>query len=151
MKDYVKYIRSRVGHDKIILNAAGAIITKDDMILLQRRSDNGAWGLIGGILEMDETYHEGALREIKEETGLDVSLDYLVGIYHNFDMKWSSGDEAHCICAIFKASITNGEPRVDHESLELRFFKEDELPEVFAKAHQDAIKDFFKGVRNNVL
>lgn len=54
--DYVKYIRSMVGHNKIIMNASGAIIEKDGLILLQRRSDNGKWGLPGGIMEMDETY-----------------------------------------------------------------------------------------------
>ena len=60
-KDYVKYIRSMVGHNKIIMNASGAIIEKDGLILLQRRSDNGKWGLPGGIMEMDETYQEGKL------------------------------------------------------------------------------------------
>ena len=78
--DYVKYIRSMVGHNKIIMNASGAIIEKDGMILLQRRSDNGKWGLPGGIMEMDETYQEGAIREVKEETGLKIKKPILCGI-----------------------------------------------------------------------
>ena len=54
--DYIKMIRPLVGHQRIILNAAGAIITREDgKILLQRRSDNGNWSLIGGLMELDET------------------------------------------------------------------------------------------------
>lgn len=99
---------------------------------------------------MDETYHEGAIREVKEETGLDINLDYLIGIYHHKNCKWTSGDEAHVICACFKASIVSGELRKDHESLELRFFSKEELPEIASKDHQNAIRDYFLGVKNNI-
>lgn len=149
-KDYVKYIRSMVGHNKIIMNASGAIIEKDGLILLQRRSDNGKWGLPGGIMEMDETYQEGAIREVKEETGLDIKLDYLVGIYHNKNLKWPSGDKAHVICAVYKAHILSGDIQKDHESLELKFFSKDNLPEIAAIDHKNAINDFFNGVKNNI-
>lgn len=148
--DYVKYIRSRVGHDKIIMNASGAIVEKDNKILLQRRSDNGKWGLPGGIMEMGETYHEAAIREVKEETGLDISIDYLIGIYHNKDWQWASGDEAHVICAVFKAHIVSGELQKDLESLELKFFSEDELPEITSPDHKMAIYDFFSEIKNHV-
>ena len=148
--DYVKYIRSMVGHNKIIMNASGAIIEKDGMILLQRRSDNGKWGLPGGIMEMDETYQEGAIREVKEETGLDIKLDYLVGIYHNKSLKWPSGDKAHVICAVFKAHILSGDIQKDHESLELKFFSKDNLPEIAAIDHKNALNDFFNCIKNNI-
>ena len=67
-----------------------ALIIRDDQILFQRRTDNGRWGLIGGLLEMNETYEEAALREIREETGLEVRLDSFLGIFHNHDMVWSN-------------------------------------------------------------
>ena len=127
--DYIKMIRPLVGHQRIILNAAGAIITREDgKILLQRRSDNGNWSLIGGLMELDETFEQTALREIREETGLEVKLDYLVGVYHNRRAEWPNGDKAHVVCAVYKASILSGEPRIDEESLELRFFGKDEIP-----------------------
>ena len=53
--DYIQSIRPKLGHQKIILNCAGAVVERNGKILLQRRSDNGAWGLPGGILELDET------------------------------------------------------------------------------------------------
>lgn len=148
--DYVRYIRQMVGHNKIVMNAAGAIIVKDGKILLQRRSDNGKWGLIGGIMEIGETYRECALREIAEETGLEVRLGELVGIYHSPDHVFPNGDEAHVICAIYTAEILSGEPRIDEESLELRFFEPNEIPEIASDDHRQALGDYFAGLRNQV-
>ena len=54
--DYIHTLRPIIGHRKIILNAASVIIQRDGKVLLQRRSDNGEWGLIGGLLELNETY-----------------------------------------------------------------------------------------------
>lgn len=48
-EDYISYIRSKVGHDKIFLNFSAGILTDDQgRLLLQKRSDNGKWGLPGG-------------------------------------------------------------------------------------------------------
>ena len=116
--DYIKEIRKDIGHKKIILNSAGVVIVKDNKILLQRRKDNNKWGLIGGILELDETYLEAAIREVKEETGLDISIDYSLGIFHNHEMMWTSGDKAHIIGSYYVAHIVKGEPHIDEESYE---------------------------------
>ena len=140
-----------IGHRKIILNAASVIIQRDGKVLLQRRSDNGEWGLIGGLLELNETYEEAALREVREETGLEVRLDSFLGIFHNHNMVWSSGDQAHVITAFFTASIISGEPRIDEESLELRFFGLEEMPPLFAEDHRTALEAYFAGVRYPLL
>ena len=79
--DYSHELRSFIGPRKIILNCAGAVIVRDGKILFQRRTDNGRWGLIGGLLEMNETYEQAALREIREETGLEVRLDSFLHVY----------------------------------------------------------------------
>ena len=145
--DYIHELRRQIGSRKIILNAAGALIIRDGKILFQRRRDNGKWGLIGGLVEMNETYEQAALREIREETGLDVKLDSFLGIFHNHNMVWNNGDAAHVVSAMFTASIVSGEPRVDEESYELRFFGKDELPECFAEDHAAALEAYFSGVR----
>ena len=88
--DYVKSLRREIGSRKIILNCAGVLIVKDGMILFQRRSDNCLWGLVGGLLELDETYEAAAIREAREETGLAVRLTAFLGIFHNYDMMWSN-------------------------------------------------------------
>ena len=149
--DYIHELRKEIGSRKIILNCAGALIVRNEKILFQRRSDNGKWGLIGGLLEMNETYEEAALREIREETGLEVQLDSFLGIFHNHNMVWSNGDTAHVISAMFTASIVSREPRIDEESLELRFFGKEEIPEMFAEDHIATLNAYFRGVRYPLL
>ena len=149
--DYIKSIRPQLGHQKIILNCAGAVVCREGKILLQRRSDNAAWGLPGGILELDETYEDAAVREVREETGLTVRLTALLGIYHNYDMMWPNGDRAHTIGAIYTAEILSGEPRIDEESLELRFFVREELPDLCSPDHRAAVDAYYRGVRLPLL
>ena len=85
--EYVKQIRTKIGHDLLMLAGACVILENDrGQILLQQRS-SGKWGLPGGLLEIGETLEETAIREVKEETGLVVTdLKQL----HTF-----SGDFAH--------------------------------------------------------
>ena len=134
-----------------MLNCAGALIIRDEKILCQRRTDNDRWGLIGGLLEMNETYEQAALREIREETGLEVKLDSFLGIFHNHNMVWGNGDAAHVLTAMYTASIVSGEPRIDEESYELRFFGIDELPELFAEDQVAALDAYLRGVRYPLL
>ena len=145
--DYVKELRRDVGDRKVILNCSGAVIVRDGKILFQRRADNGKWGLIGGLLELNETYEEAAIREVREETGLEVQLEAFLGIYHHHDMMWPNGDKAHTIGAYYLATIKSGEPRIDEESFELRFFAREEIPELFAEDHRAALKAYFEGIR----
>ena len=145
--DYIHDLRKEIGPRKIILNCAGALIIRDGRILFQRRTDNGRWGLIGGLLEMNETYAQAAVREAREETGLEVKLTGFLGIFHNHDMVWANGDAAHVISAMYTAEIVSGEPRIDEESFELRFFGKDEFPELFAEDHIAALEAWRGGVR----
>ncbi|CAM3718823.1 NUDIX domain-containing protein [Marinicrinis lubricantis] len=65
--DYISWIRSRVGHNRIFLNFAGAIIANEaGEVLLQRRRDKGAWGFPGGAMELGESAEETAIREVLE-------------------------------------------------------------------------------------
>ena len=145
--DYIHDLRKLIGHKKIILNCAGALIVQNGAVLLQRRSDNGFWGLPGGLLELEETYEQAALREVREETGLAVRLTAFLGMFHNYEMVWSSGDRAHTIGAYYTAEIVSGVPQTDEESLELRFFTREELPPLFAEDQRAAIHAFYDGVR----
>ena len=80
-KDYIRWIRSKVGHEKIILTFAGGCIFNDQgEVLLQRRGDSNKWGFPGGAIEPGKTPETTAVREVKEETGLDVSVGRLIGV-----------------------------------------------------------------------
>ena len=149
--DYIHDLRKYIGSKKILLNCAGAVIVRDGKILLQRRSDNGKWGLIGGLLELEETYEQAAVREIREETGLEVHLDAFLGLFHNYNMVWANGDRAHVIGAYYAATIVEGEPRTDEESLELCFFAPEEMPPLFAEDHRAAVAAYLSGLRYPIL
>ena len=66
------------------VSVAGVILdaTASHVLLIQRR-DNGRWEPPGGVLELDETIEDGLRREIKEETGIDITVQALIGVYKN--------------------------------------------------------------------
>jgi ADP-ribose pyrophosphatase YjhB (NUDIX family) len=63
------------------VSVIGVVVSEQGLVLLQRRRDNGAWEPPGGVLELGERIVEGLLREVKEETGLEVAAICLTGIY----------------------------------------------------------------------
>ena len=79
MKDYIKFIREKVGHESIFLNFSAACIRNSKgEILLQNRGDNRGWGFPGGALEIGESYDEAVVREVREETGIDINVKKLI-------------------------------------------------------------------------
>ena len=85
MEDYIKKLRRKVGHDELILNYAGCIIFDEQgRLLLQKRTDCGEWGFLGGMVELGESVEEAAVREVKEESGLDVKVTSLYGVYSKY-------------------------------------------------------------------
>ena len=150
MSDYIKWIREKVGHDTIILNFSGAIIANDKgEILLQKRSDKeDVWGLPGGAVEVGESIKETAIRELKEETGLDIQVDYLIGVYSKYFTEYPNGDKAQSICYLFKGNVVNGVLSCDNaETFDLRFFDRNRIPKLFLQQHTDMLNDFLQGKR----
>ena len=145
MKDYIQWIRSKVGHDKIILTfAGGCIFNENGEILLQRRGDSNQWGFPGGAVEIGETPQIAAVREAKEETGLDVEVGKVIGVYTDPDIVYPNGDRAQSILIAFELKAVGGELFCDHaETLELAYFARDHKPELFTKSHEDLWDDIF--------
>ena len=140
-KDYIKWLRSRVGHEKIILVFAGGCVFNDKGdVLLQKRTDSNKWGFPGGAIEIGETPQMAAVREAKEETGLDVEVGKLIGIYTDLDMKYPNGDEAQSIMIAFELKVIGGELSCDkEETLELKYFPVDDTPSLFCKQHEELL------------
>lgn len=138
-KDYIKWLRSKVGHEKVILVfAGGCLFDEAGRVLLQKRGDSNKWGFPGGAIELGETPEDAAIRELKEETGLDVAIDSLIGIYTDSDMKYPNGDNAQSIAIVYKLKALSGELICDDkETVDLKYFDVDKLPEMFCKQHEE--------------
>ncbi|WP_217162080.1 NUDIX domain-containing protein [Streptomyces sp. AC512_CC834] len=119
-----------------LVPAASAVVTDDaGRILLQRRVDNGLWALPGGRMEIGETLPECAVRETREETGLDVEVIGLVGTYSNpgHVFAYDDGEVRQELSICFLARVVGGRLAVSDESTEVRWFEPsavDDLPMV---------------------
>ncbi len=144
MSDYISWIRERVGHERIFLNVAGVVVFDYlGRILLQKRSSSEEfWGFPGGAMELGESAEEAAIREVREETGLDVKVDSLMGVYTKCNNEYPNGDQAQPVLIIFKGSIVGGDLRIDNkETFDLAFFELDNAPELFNTTHNEILED----------
>ncbi|AKH86907.1 DNA mismatch repair protein MutT [Streptomyces sp. CNQ-509] len=112
------------------LVAASAVVTDDaGRILLQRRRDNGLWALPGGGMDLGDSLPGCAVREVKEETGLDVEVTGLVGTYTDprHIVAYSDGEVRRQFNVCFTARVVGGTLAISEESTELRFVDPGEL------------------------
>lgn len=147
MPDYIKWIRSKIGNEMAIFVFANAcIINKKNEILLQRRSEENAWGLPGGALELGESAEEALRREIKEETGLEIKIEKLLGVYTKYFHTYSNGDKTQTIVMTFICRPVEGELQPDNaETLELTYFAPEKMPPLLFDDNRDAIQDYANG------
>lgn len=119
--------------DQICPGTNAVLINESNQVLLHKRSDNGAWGLPGGRMEIGETVEQCVIRETWEETGLQVAVKRLVGVYSDSlgysILRYPSGYAVHYVIMVFAVEQIGGELRISLESTDLRFFDVNELPD----------------------
>lgn len=105
-----------------VLNAAGEL-------LLIHRTDNQMWALPGGGHDIGEDIAHTVVREVREETGIEVEVTRLIGIYTNprHVMAYDDGEVRQQFALLFTARPTGGQLRASSESREVRWVPVDEL------------------------
>jgi 8-oxo-dGTP pyrophosphatase MutT (NUDIX family) len=130
--NYIRWLRSYVGHQRLLqLSAAAYILDDDGRILLGRRADVMLWAPPSGVVQLGETPAQTVVREVREETGLEVTPIRLIGLYTGPEFEWTypNGDQAHIITALFHCDITGGVLTPDYsEFVALGYFASDALP-----------------------
>ena len=113
--------------------AVSALIFEEGRVLLARRRDIDWWNLPGGGMEVGETVDEALRREVAEETGLEVEVEQLVGVY--------SKPQKQEIVLTFRCHITGGTLTATEETRECRYFAPEALPTNTLPKHRQRIED----------
>ncbi|MFZ7333937.1 NUDIX hydrolase [Streptococcus pluranimalium] len=148
-QDYISYIRTKVGHDKVIINFAGGILANQDgKVLLQLRGDKKTWAIPGGAMELGESSLDTAVREFYEETGIEVQVKRLLNVYTNFDEVYPNGDQVQTVVFIYELTATEiGDISDFHneETLKVAFFTKEEIDQLesVSDKHRLMLKEYF--------
>jgi ADP-ribose pyrophosphatase YjhB (NUDIX family) len=133
MPEYVRDLRAALGRRRLILVGASAVI-RDGIgrVFLIKRGDTGEWSLPAGIMDMEESLASTVVREVREETGLEVEPVRLVGVYTDpaiMNMTYPHGDQVHVVNATFECRVVGGEISPNGtEAVDAAYFALEVLP-----------------------
>lgn len=126
--------------------AVNVAVIDEGKFLLTKREDFETWILPGGGVEDGESLAQAAIRETREETGLDVEVTKLVGIYSRLG-NWSPG-----YLVLFAARPIGGELKCQEgETIAVGWFAFDEIPSPLSLGHKRRSKDAMEGVSGVVV
>lgn len=118
--------------NSLVVAASAVVVDAEGKLLLHRRSDNARWSIPGGAMELGESIAHTAIREVREETGFEVEIDRLVGIYSDpgFIVAYSDGEVRQQFSVCFACRVVGGQRATSDESLEVAFFPAEEVAEL---------------------
>jgi 8-oxo-dGTP pyrophosphatase MutT (NUDIX family) len=125
-------------------SVSAVIFDRRGRLLLQQRSDGGQWGLPGGSVEIGESVHDAVIREVREETGLQVTVLRLVGVYSEPALqvvRYPDGNVWHYVNVCFECAVQSGELTTCDETLALRYVPAARLPATLLPNHRIRIQD----------
>jgi 8-oxo-dGTP diphosphatase len=110
----------------------GAIILEGDKILLEKRKNSpgkGKWSVPGGLVELGERIEQAAIREVKEETGLDVYEPRLVDIVDHISLDESGKVKYHFVIVDYLVTVKGGKPKAASDAEALKWVPFNEVEE----------------------
>lgn len=129
---YIEELRKRVGNDPVIFVRPSVVILNKEKEILMVKYQDGTWGIPGGLMELGESVEECAVREIKEEIGIEIKNLRLFGVFSGKELftKLRNGDEYYNVVIGYVCNDFIGDILPDGiEVIEARFYKISELPD----------------------
>jgi len=132
MSEYVRRLRDAIGTELLLLPSV-AVILRDEQarILLVRDAGHRQWALLGGGVDPGESPRAAAIREAREEIGVDIELGDVITAMggREYEVEYANGDRTAYVTVVFDGRITGGELVPDGvEVLEARWFAAADLP-----------------------
>ena len=141
--EHIARLRAAVGHDLILLPSVSVLpIDQAGRLLLVRHAGHqDGWAVLGGAIEIGESPAQAAVRETREEIGVEIRLLRLVDVLGgpDYEVSYPNGDRVAYVTAVYEAEITSGRPEpADGELTEVAWFHPGQLPDLelsrFARA-----------------
>jgi len=127
---YYPILRERVGHAPVILPGIMAVVRDEaGRVLAARRRDDDLFDVPGGYCDLGETTTAAAIREVREETGLDVQPQRVIGVYsENMRFAYPNGDIVYGVGLALECRALGGALRADHDEIsEVAYLAPDDL------------------------
>lgn len=149
---FTRLCMNDINHKFLLIQdgASAIILNNKKQILLQKRMDNDKWGLPGGCQEISERFEETIIREIKEETNLDVKEEDLKLITivsgNSRRRQYPNGDIVYNNSVLYLVDKYSGDLKWDEESKMLKFFDVDNLP--LSQHDEDLVNAYIQSIKN---
>lgn len=116
--------------NSVVPSTTAVVVDEHRRVLLVHRVDNGLWALPGGGMELGESIEDCAIREVKEETGLDVEITGLVGVYTNPNhvIEYTDGEVRQQFSLCYTTRVLGGTLQHDAESTGLEWVHPADIP-----------------------
>jgi ADP-ribose pyrophosphatase YjhB (NUDIX family) len=107
---FIVELRERVGDMPLWLSGVTAVVLRGDEMLIIRRSDNGRWAPVAGIVEPGEHPADTAEREVLEEAGVVAEVERIAGIDVSAKVEYPNGDRAQYLTVVVRCRWVSGDP-----------------------------------------
>jgi 8-oxo-dGTP pyrophosphatase MutT (NUDIX family) len=132
---HIARLRKFVGHELLLLPSS-AVLPVDEggrVLLALAAGSSDGWSTVGGAVDPGESPAEAAIREAREEIGVEVRLGRLLDVLGgpDYEVTYPNGDRVTYVCAVYEATIVDGDPApADGELSKVAWFTREELPTI---------------------